>query len=188
MFIRNAPGTKKENAMALKKDEIDINNINCDDFSQADFFDYIGDDLFEVTDYFWEYLLDGVRKQYMVYGQPLKTVPSAEVDVYDRYTDSVRKFLNFCSYNYLSYSFPPGSQTSGQGRHRQIRYRSGFGAPSERLLRRHPAARRGDRKIQTPGIGRRLSHRLQCQPGNAFRHPQARRRSGAGHAFPCLHL
>ena len=93
--------------MALKKDEIDINNINCDDFSQADFHEFIGDDLFEVTDYFWEYLLDGVRKKYMVYGQPLKTVPASEIDVYDRYTDSVRKFLNFCSYNYLSYSFHP---------------------------------------------------------------------------------
>jgi len=93
--------------MALSKKDLDINNINCDDYSQADFFEFESEDLFEVADYFWEFVMDGVRKKYMVYGQPIMTAPIAEIDVYDRYTDSVRKFLNFCSYNYLGYSWNP---------------------------------------------------------------------------------
>lgn len=91
----------------LRKEELDINNINCDDYTQMDFFDFISDDLFDVADFFWEYIQDGIRKKYMVYGQPLMTFPTSEIDVLDRYTGSVRRFLNFCSYNYLSYSFNP---------------------------------------------------------------------------------
>jgi glycine C-acetyltransferase len=43
----------------------------------------------------------------MVYGQPITSAPVAEFDVFDRYTNSVRRFLNFCSYNYLGYSCHP---------------------------------------------------------------------------------
>jgi len=93
--------------MVLRKKDIDITNINCDDYSLADFFQLESDDLFEVTDYFWEYIQDAVKKEYMIYGQPVTTAPVAEFDVYDRATDTVRKFLNFCSYNYLGYSCHP---------------------------------------------------------------------------------
>lgn len=93
--------------MVLSKKNIDINNISCDDYTQVDFLKFESDDLFEVTDYFWEYVQDGIRKKYMVYGQPIMTAPISEFDVYDRYTDSVRRFLNFCSYNYLGYSYHP---------------------------------------------------------------------------------
>jgi glycine C-acetyltransferase len=43
----------------------------------------------------------------MVYGQPISSAPTPEFDVLDRYTNKIRKFLNFCSYNYLGYSFHP---------------------------------------------------------------------------------
>lgn len=92
--------------MPLGKD-MDINNINCDDFSQNDFSEYRGEDLFEVTDYFGAFLQDAIKKQYMVYGTPISSAPDAEFDVYDRYTDSIRKYYNFCSYNYLGYSCHP---------------------------------------------------------------------------------
>ncbi len=93
--------------MGPKKNTFDINNINCDDYSPVDFIEYRGQDLFEVGDYFWEFLLDATRKGYMVYGNPIVTAPLAEFGVYDKYTESVRNFLNFCSYNYLSYSCHP---------------------------------------------------------------------------------
>lgn len=92
--------------MALNK-TFDVNNINCDDFTQADFSEYRGDDLFEVTDYFAAYLQDATRKGYMVYGNPISTAPEAEIDVYNCYTCQERTFLNFCSYNYLGYSCHP---------------------------------------------------------------------------------
>ena len=93
--------------MALSKKDFEGKKINCDDYTLADFFEFESDDLFEVTDYFWDWISDAVSKQYMVYGQPIMSAPAAEFQVYDRYKDSVRNFLNFCSYNYLGYSIHP---------------------------------------------------------------------------------
>lgn len=93
--------------MALSKKDFEGKKINCDDYTLADFFEFESDDLFEVTDYFWDWISDAVSKQYMVYGQPIMSAPAAEFKVYDRYKDSVRNFLNFCSYNYLGYSIHP---------------------------------------------------------------------------------
>jgi 8-amino-7-oxononanoate synthase len=93
--------------MALSKKDFEGKKINCDDYTLADFFEFESDDLFEVTGYFWDWISDAVSKQYMVYGQPVMSAPVAEFKVYDRYTDSVRNFLNFCSYNYLGYSIHP---------------------------------------------------------------------------------
>ncbi|MCD7935412.1 MAG: aminotransferase class I/II-fold pyridoxal phosphate-dependent enzyme [Tannerellaceae bacterium] len=92
--------------MALDK-HCDIRTINCDDYTQVDFFEYRGDDLFEVTDYFSAYLQDATRKGYMVYGHPVTSAPGAEFDVYDGIQNKERHFLNFCSYNYLGYSCHP---------------------------------------------------------------------------------
>lgn len=116
--------------MVLSKKDLDINHINCDDYSQADFFAFESDDLFEVADYFWTFVMDGVKKKYMVYGQPVMTAPIAEFDVYDRYTDSVRQFLNFCSYNYLGYSCHPEVKKAVQ----DTVARYGTGAVSAPLL------------------------------------------------------
>ncbi|MDR1156051.1 MAG: aminotransferase class I/II-fold pyridoxal phosphate-dependent enzyme [Bacteroidales bacterium] len=85
----------------------DPDHMNCDDFTQADFFEYKGEDLFEVKDYFWAYYQDAIAKKYMVYGNPISTSPGAEFRVYDRYLGAERDFLNFCSYNYLGYSNHP---------------------------------------------------------------------------------
>ena len=93
--------------MALSKKDFEGKKINCDDYTLADFFEFESDDLFEVTDYFWDWISDAVSKQYMVYGQPIMSAPAAEFKVYDRYKDSIRNFLNFCSYNYLGYSIHP---------------------------------------------------------------------------------
>jgi 8-amino-7-oxononanoate synthase len=37
----------------------------------------------------------------------MMSVPRTEFEVYDRNMDAVRSFLNFCSYNYLGYSYHP---------------------------------------------------------------------------------
>jgi len=92
--------------MALDKN-CDINSINCDDYTQVDFLEYRGEDLFEVTGYFSAYLKDAREKGYMVYGNPISSAPKAEFDVYDAYRGEERNFLNFCSYNYLGYSCHP---------------------------------------------------------------------------------
>jgi len=84
-----------------------LNNINCDDFTQMDFFNYKGQDLFEVNEYLWAFYQDAIEKKYMVYGNPISTAPQPIFKVYDRYTNSERDFLNFCSYNYLGYSCHP---------------------------------------------------------------------------------
>ncbi|MDD2437811.1 MAG: aminotransferase class I/II-fold pyridoxal phosphate-dependent enzyme [Massilibacteroides sp.] len=86
---------------------MDVNKINCDDFSLADFSAYNGDDLFDVREPFWAFYQDAVAKKYMVYGNPISTAPSSEFEVYDRYLNQDRHFLNFCSYNYLGYSCHP---------------------------------------------------------------------------------
>jgi 8-amino-7-oxononanoate synthase len=93
--------------MALSKRDVDMNNVDCDDYTVADFSDFESDDLFEVSEFFWGMYLDGVRKKYWVYGQPVMSTPKDQFDVYDMYSDSVRRFLNFCSYNYLGYSYHP---------------------------------------------------------------------------------
>jgi len=93
--------------MAIGKHEWDLSNINCDDFTVEDFGNFEGDDLFDVKEYFWEFLEDGIKKEYMVYGNPILTAPDTEFDLIDRYSRSKRKFLNFCSYNYLGYSLHP---------------------------------------------------------------------------------
>lgn len=85
----------------------DIQTINCDDYTQADFFEYRGDDLFEATDYFSAFLQDAAQKGYMVYGNPIMSAPESEFEVYDNFLNKERNFLNFCSYNYLGYSCHP---------------------------------------------------------------------------------
>jgi glycine C-acetyltransferase len=63
-----------------------------------------------VADYFWEYMQDAVKKEYMVYGNPILSAPDTEFELMDRYSDSNRSFLNFCSYNYLGYALRPEVQ------------------------------------------------------------------------------
>lgn len=93
--------------MHLTRQEIRRNCGNCDNLTQQDFFEFRGENLFEVSEYFWEYVNDAVRKRYMVYGQPVQSAPGPEFRVYDRFEKKVRTFLNFCSYNYLGYSCNP---------------------------------------------------------------------------------
>jgi 8-amino-7-oxononanoate synthase len=93
--------------MALSKKDFEGKKINCDDYTLVDFYEFESGDLFEVTDYFWDWISDAVSKQYMVYGQPIMSAPAAEFKVFDRYKDTIRNFLNFCSYNYLGYSIHP---------------------------------------------------------------------------------
>jgi glycine C-acetyltransferase len=92
--------------MAKSKHKLDLRNINCDDFTVEDFAHFESDDLFDVKEYFWEFLEDGVKKEYMVYGNPILTAPDTEFELIDR-SRSKRRFLNFCSYNYLGYSLHP---------------------------------------------------------------------------------
>lgn len=93
--------------MPLSKKDFKSKNISCDAYTLADFYDFDSDDLFEVADYFWEFISDAMLKKYMIYGQPVMSAPAAEFNVFDRFTQTVRKFLNFCSYNYLGYSLHP---------------------------------------------------------------------------------
>ncbi len=93
--------------MGLSKKDFVGRKINCDDFNLNDFTEFESQDLFEVKEFFYDFLQDAIEKKYMVYGNPVMTAPAAEFDVYDRYKGVVRKFLNFCSYNYLGYSLHP---------------------------------------------------------------------------------
>jgi 8-amino-7-oxononanoate synthase len=93
--------------MALSKKDLEGKTINCDDYTMVDFHDFESDDLFDVADFFWELVADGMRKNYMVYGQPMMSGPQTEFMVFDHNTQTVRPFLNFCSYNYLGYSYHP---------------------------------------------------------------------------------
>lgn len=108
----------------------DIDKINCDDFTLADFSEFKGDDLFDVKDCFWSFYQDTIDKKYMVYGNPIGSAPGPEFRVYDRYSDTERNFLNFCSYNYLGYSCHPEVIDSVQ--HAVAEY--GTGAVSAPLL------------------------------------------------------
>ncbi len=93
--------------MALSKKDFEGKKPNSDDFTMADFQDFESDDLFEVAEYFYEVVADSFRKKYMVYGQPMMTSPKTEFEVFDWNRNSIRKFLNFCSYNYLGFSYHP---------------------------------------------------------------------------------
>lgn len=93
--------------MALSKKDFKGKEANSDDFTMADFQDFESDDLFEVAEYFYQVVQDTIRKKYMVYAQPMMTSPKTEFEVFDWNTNSIRKFLNFCSYNYLGFSYHP---------------------------------------------------------------------------------
>lgn len=86
---------------------INVEEIDSDRFSLADFSDFDGENLLSVKEYFWAFYQDTVAKKNMVYGNPITSAPGAEFDVYDRYQERERTFLNFCSYNYLGYSQHP---------------------------------------------------------------------------------
>ena len=92
--------------MASKKD-LNNNTFSVDEVTLADFANYESEGLFDVADIFCEYLGDAIRKGYMVYAQPMMSSPKTEFQVYDHNTQSVREFINFCSYNYLGYSYHP---------------------------------------------------------------------------------
>lgn len=94
----------------MKLDDNDTrktNTVNCDDFTQADFAKNQGKDLFEVADAFSAFLDDATQKGYMVYGNAILSAPDTEFMVFDNYLGKERKFLNFCSYNYLGYANHP---------------------------------------------------------------------------------
>jgi len=93
--------------MALSKKDFEGKKANSDDFTMADFQDFESDDLFEVAEYFYQVVEDTIRKKYMVYAQPMMSSPKTEFEVFDWNTNSIRKFLNFCSYNYLGFSYHP---------------------------------------------------------------------------------
>ncbi|MGB6866267.1 MAG: aminotransferase class I/II-fold pyridoxal phosphate-dependent enzyme [Candidatus Aminicenantaceae bacterium] len=93
--------------MALSKKDFEGKKLNADNFTLADFQDFESDDLFEVSEYFYQLIADAFEKKYMVYGQPFMSSPKTEIDVFDWNTNSIRKFLNFCSYNYLGFSYHP---------------------------------------------------------------------------------
>jgi hypothetical protein len=48
--------------MALSKKDFEGKQVNCDDFTMADFQDFESDDLFEVAEYFYEVVADTFRK------------------------------------------------------------------------------------------------------------------------------
>jgi 8-amino-7-oxononanoate synthase len=93
--------------MALSKKDFEGKKLNADNFTLADFQDFESDDLFEVSEYFYRLIEDAFKKKYMVYGQPFMSSPKTEFDVFDWNTNTIRKFLNFCSYNYLGFSYHP---------------------------------------------------------------------------------
>jgi hypothetical protein len=74
---------------AMAREKFDITNMKLEDHNHQEFIEYQGDDLFEVKNYFWEYLEDAISKKYYIYGNPLTTAPVPEVKAYDRYTVSV---------------------------------------------------------------------------------------------------
>ncbi|MCD7901406.1 MAG: aminotransferase class I/II-fold pyridoxal phosphate-dependent enzyme [Bacteroides sp.] len=115
---------------STNKSRINTNSFNCDNLTLQDFAAYKGEDLFDVTDAFWEFYQDSVRKKYMVYGNPICSAPVSEFNIFDRYLNSERGFLNFCSYNYLGYSCHPSVIQTVQ----ETLVRYGTGAVSAPLL------------------------------------------------------
>ncbi|MGB2908471.1 MAG: aminotransferase class I/II-fold pyridoxal phosphate-dependent enzyme [Candidatus Aminicenantaceae bacterium] len=93
--------------MESSKKDLKDNMLNVDDVTLDDFRDSDSDDLFEVADVFCNFLAEAIRRKFMIYAQPMMSGPRTEFQVYDHNTQSVRKFLNFCSYNYLGYSYHP---------------------------------------------------------------------------------
>ncbi len=91
----------------MGREKFDIENMKLEDHTHQEFVEFQGDDLFDVKNYFWEFLEDAIAKKYYTYGNPLTTAPVSQVEAYDRYTDSVKPYLNFSSYNYLGYSVYP---------------------------------------------------------------------------------
>lgn len=75
--------------------------------THQEFIEFQGDDLFDIKNYFWEFFQDGIRRKHFIYLNPLATAPVAQVDAYDRYSNGIRQYLNFSSYNYLGYSVYP---------------------------------------------------------------------------------
>ncbi|MRR15336.1 MAG: aminotransferase class I/II-fold pyridoxal phosphate-dependent enzyme [Deltaproteobacteria bacterium] len=75
--------------------------------THQEFIEFQGDDLFDIKNYFWEFFQDGIRRKHFIYLNPLATAPVSQVDAYDRYSDGIRHYLNFSSYNYLGYSVYP---------------------------------------------------------------------------------
>lgn len=116
--------------MALSKKDFEGKQANSDDFTMADFQDFESDDLFEVAEYFYRVVEDTIRKKYMVYAQPMMSGPKTEFEVFDGNTNSIRKFLNFCSYNYLGFSYHPEVIQAVQGAIAEF----GTGAVSAPLL------------------------------------------------------
>ena len=116
--------------MTLKSKGLKEKTINCDEYTMVDFAEFRGEDLFEVADLFWEYVEDARRKNYMIYAQPMVSGPKPEFEVYDNNAGRTRRFLNFCSYNYLGYSFHPEVIQSVQETVRRF----GTGAVSAPLL------------------------------------------------------
>jgi len=96
-----------ERKMKLSKKDLEGKKLNADNFSLADFKDLDSDDLFEVSEYLYKMIEDAFKKKHMVYGQPFMSSPKTVVEVFDWNTNSIRKFLNFCSYNYLGFSYHP---------------------------------------------------------------------------------
>lgn len=93
--------------MASRKTNFQNQKLSVDDVTLVDFRDSDSEDLFEVADVFCDFLAEAMRRKFMVYAQPMMSGPKTEFQVYDRNTQSVRQFLNFCSYNYLGYSYHP---------------------------------------------------------------------------------
>jgi 8-amino-7-oxononanoate synthase len=106
-MIKSVVDFLAETEMALSKKDFEGKELNSDDFTLADFQDFQSDDLFEVSEYFYELIADAFKKKFMVYGQPFMSSPKTEMEVFDWNTNSIRTFLNFCSYNYLGFSYHP---------------------------------------------------------------------------------
>ena len=101
--------------MAISKKDFEGKDVHINDFTMVDFQDFESEDLFEVAEYFYQLVEDGFKKKYMVYGQPMMSSPKTEFEVFDWNTNSIRKFLNFCSYNYLGFSYHPEVIKTVQG-------------------------------------------------------------------------
>ncbi|MEE9912587.1 MAG: aminotransferase class I/II-fold pyridoxal phosphate-dependent enzyme [Deltaproteobacteria bacterium] len=87
--------------------EHNVIDTKLEEHTHQEFIEFQGEDLFEIKNYFWDFLQDGIQKKHHIFVNPLTTAPVARVEAYDRYTDSIKPYLNFSSYNYLGYSVYP---------------------------------------------------------------------------------